>query len=109
MKKIQRIKKEEITADRPAVINLETGEQIAVFRSGKRFFAVENRCPHAGAYLNEGIVEGNILTCIWHGWRFELESGQCLNEYRARLKTFSLSEEAHELLIEYQLTGASDG
>lgn len=109
MKRYYRIKKCEVTADKPAVIRLETGEQVAVFRSGHRFFAVENRCPHAGAYLNEGIVEDNILTCIWHGWRFELESGQCLNEYWARLKTFPLSEEDDELLIEYPPVDTSDG
>ncbi len=80
----------QVTPETPCRFNLGKGEQVVVFQTTEGYFAVENRCPHAGAYLHEGQIENNILTCPWHGWRFDLESGQSLTEYWARLKTYPI-------------------
>ncbi|UCF64989.1 MAG: Rieske (2Fe-2S) protein [bacterium] len=89
----------EISAEKPFRYNLSQNEQIVIFQSDQSYYALENRCPHAGAYLHEGMVEGGILTCIWHGWKFDLETGQSLNEYWARVKTYSLTVENKELFL----------
>ncbi len=80
----------QVSPQSPFRFNLAADEQIVIFQTPEGYFAVENRCPHAGAYLHEGHIEHNILTCPWHGWRFDLESGQSLTEYWARLKTYPL-------------------
>ena len=49
--------------------------QLAIFNTGKRFLAVENRCPHGGGPLADGIVGGDTVTCPLHNWRVCLESG----------------------------------
>lgn len=49
---------------------------LAVFNTGKRFLAVENRCPHSGGPLADGIVGGTTVTCPLHNWRICLESGK---------------------------------
>jgi nitrite reductase/ring-hydroxylating ferredoxin subunit len=54
--------------------------QIAVFAVGDRVFACNNRCPHEGYPLVEGHVAGGpgadcVLTCNWHNWKFELDTG----------------------------------
>ncbi len=42
-------------------------------------WVVQRRCPHLKADLTRfGIVEGNVLTCQLHGWKFDLPSGRCL-------------------------------
>jgi UDP-MurNAc hydroxylase len=42
--------------------------------------SVERRCPHRNADLGEfGQIDGDNLVCTLHGWRFDLESGKCLN------------------------------
>jgi nitrite reductase/ring-hydroxylating ferredoxin subunit len=51
------------------------GLALALIRRGDRVTAFENRCPHAGAPLSEGFVEGDRLTCAWHGWSFDLDTG----------------------------------
>jgi len=51
-------------------------EQIAIFNLGDRFLAIQNRCPHAGGPLADGIVSGNSVVCPLHGWKTCLESGQ---------------------------------
>ena len=49
---------------------------IAVFNTDAGFLAVENRCPHGGGPLADGIVGGSTVTCPLHNWRICLESGQ---------------------------------
>src|ERR1700687_1010300 len=43
------------------------GHQIALFNLGDRFLAVENRCPHRGGPLSDGIVAGDVVVCPLHG------------------------------------------
>ena len=55
---------------------LDVGERsLAVFNLGDRFVAIENRCPHNGGPLADGIVGGTTVTCPLHNWRVCLESG----------------------------------
>ena len=48
---------------------------VAIFNLGDRFAAVENRCPHKGGPLADGIVGGTTVTCPLHNWRICLETG----------------------------------
>lgn len=52
---------------------------IALFRlkSGD-FYAVDNVCPHQGYPLSKGAVYGQIVTCCWHNFKFDLSNGQCI-------------------------------
>lgn len=49
---------------------------IALFNTGEKFLAVENRCPHKGGPLADGIVGGTTVTCPLHNWRICLETGE---------------------------------
>ncbi len=51
------------------------GQEIALFNLGERFLAVDNRCPHKGGPLADGIVSGHAVICPLHNWRVCLESG----------------------------------
>jgi nitrite reductase/ring-hydroxylating ferredoxin subunit len=81
------------------VFNPDSSEQIVLFKTEKGIFATENRCPHAGAFLHEGRVKNKTLTCIWHGWKFDLENGKCLNEEWADLKTYPVEIENNEIFV----------
>lgn len=60
---------------RPKVVKLD-GRQVVLFKSGTDIFACNNRCPHEGYPLAEGVLsDGCILTCNWHNWKFDLRSG----------------------------------
>ena len=52
------------------------GRVIALFNVHDSFFAIDGVCPHQGGPLGQGYVEGHIVTCPWHGWQFDLKSGQ---------------------------------
>jgi nitrite reductase/ring-hydroxylating ferredoxin subunit len=55
------------------------GKQIALFAAGDAVLACNNRCPHEGYPLREGTLdEACVLTCNWHGWKFDLRTGDNL-------------------------------
>jgi len=55
------------------------GHEIAIFNLGDRFLAVENRCPHRGGPLADGIVSGRTVVCPLHNWKVDLETGRVTN------------------------------
>jgi len=67
------------------------GHELAVFRLADpdRFVVVRNSCPHAGGNLSAGEVAGTCVTCPWHHWQFDLESGACVLSDAARLTRYA--------------------
>jgi nitrite reductase (NADH) small subunit len=72
------------------------GREIAIFNLGDRVVATENRCPHRGGPLCDGIVTGRSVVCPLHGWKANLETGaierpregheRCVETYPARIE-----------------------
>ncbi len=55
------------------------GQAIALFNLGGAIFAIDNTCPHSGGPLAEGDVEGDRVTCPWHGSIFNIKTGEVLD------------------------------
>lgn len=60
------------------------GQMIAVFLEGGQYYALEDRCPHQGAPLSDGILYDKCVTCTWHGWRFSLEDGHWMDSPKSK-------------------------
>lgn len=77
--------------------------EIALFNTGDRFLAVENRCPHGGGPLADGIVGGATVTCPLHNWRVCLETGRvdraCGAGEQDRVRTFETKIEDGVVLL----------
>jgi len=57
------------------------GRELAVIRAGDdAFHAIDDECPHQGAPLSDGVVDGGLIVCPLHHWEFEYETGACLEE-----------------------------
>ena len=52
------------------------GIWIAVFNVEGTLYAIDNACPHAGGPLGEGKLCGMEVECPWHGWKFNVASGE---------------------------------
>lgn len=64
------------------------GRVLAVYQVSGQFYALDGICPHAGGPLGEGDLNGCVVTCPWHGWQFDVTTGEhCLNR-RLRQRTF---------------------
>ncbi len=53
------------------------GTEILVGKADGRYFAVEDICPHAYVAISYGALDGCELTCMWHGFTFDVHSGEC--------------------------------
>ncbi len=84
---------EDVPAGRGATVELKNGQELALYNVGGTFYAIENFCPHRGAPLADGNLCGHTVECDWHGWRFDVRSGACLNNPAQPV-------EAYEVLIE---------
>lgn len=54
------------------------GRQLAFFNVAGRIHAIDNLCPHEGAPLAEGVLDGNIVVCPWHAAEFDVTCGKVL-------------------------------
>lgn len=78
------------------------GREIAIFNLGDRFLAVENRCPHRGGPLADGIVSGSLVVCPLHAWKMSLETGEGVSGASASscVETFRTRVEGEVVLLE---------
>lgn len=67
-----------LSPGRPICVQVE-GRSIAIFDLGGSCRAVDDECTHAGGNLSEGEVEDGVVTCPWHGARFDLATGEVLS------------------------------
>jgi len=76
------------------------GRRIALFRTrDDRVFALEDRCPHRGGPLSQGIVHGQRVTCPLHGWTVDLESGEAVAPDRGCAPRIPVALEGGRILL----------
>jgi 3-phenylpropionate/trans-cinnamate dioxygenase ferredoxin subunit len=104
------------------------GRSIGVFNVHGTFYALRNACPHQGAPLCLGLVqgtalpsepgeyvwarEGEILRCPWHGWEFDLTTGKSIfNPHRTRVRRYDVSvvEDVDEERVETYSMSVEEG
>jgi nitrite reductase/ring-hydroxylating ferredoxin subunit len=68
-------------------IDLPEGRELALYNVNSEFYASENFCPHKGAPLSAGILCEHIIECDWHGWQFDVRTGECLT-VAEKVKTY---------------------
>ena len=76
------------------------GQEIAVFKSGGGFYAMDGVCPHQGGPLHEGYVADGEVTCPWHAWAFDIKTGECQTVSGVQQKCFKTKIENEEVWID---------
>ncbi len=73
---------------------------VAVFRAADdHVFALDDRCPHKGGPLSEGIVHGHSVTCPLHAWVFDMNTGQAQGADEGSVATYAARVEAGRVLL----------
>ncbi|MEI2618501.1 MAG: Rieske 2Fe-2S domain-containing protein [Thermomicrobiales bacterium] len=73
---------------------------VMLYRTAGQVYAVEDWCPHAGGPLSEGPIHDCIVTCPWHGSRFDVRNGAPLTgPASSPLRTFDVREDGGRILI----------
>jgi len=77
-----------------------SGRPIGLWKWNGRYHAMDDRCPHRGALLSEGECKEGIVTCPWHAWQFDLQSGAYLENPDIQLKVYPVKEEGDKIFIQ---------
>jgi nitrite reductase (NADH) small subunit len=96
------------------------GREVVVLERDGRFHAFQNVCPHMGGPVGEGILIGKVeavlgadgevlrerfsteeihLVCPWHGWEYDIETGECAANRRIRLRRFDVQQRGEEIYV----------
>ncbi|HIC69573.1 MAG TPA: Rieske (2Fe-2S) protein, partial [Candidatus Latescibacteria bacterium] len=86
--------------DAKAVQLGDEGRSVALFNVEGKIYATDNQCPHMGYPLTRGVVRNGILTCDWHGRRFDLDGGGCFNNLCDDLEVFPVDVREGEIWIQ---------
>jgi nitrite reductase/ring-hydroxylating ferredoxin subunit len=73
--------------------------RVAVFNVDGRLYGIESDCKHMRASLAAGQVKDGILTCRWHHWRYNMETGECLDLEGVRLKRYDVEIEGDLIFV----------
>lgn len=83
-----------------------SGGCIAIFRTAlDEAFAIDDRCPHKGGPLSQGIVHGKSVTCPLHNWVISLESGAAQGADVGQVRTIPLRIAEGRLLLDASTLG----
>lgn len=101
------------------IISAEDTE-IGVFRVEGQFYAYENFCLHQGGPACEGTLIGKVVpvfgddrslltetfsetekhfVCPWHGWEYDLATGECASDRRLRLRSYDVVQRGEEIYV----------
>jgi nitrite reductase (NADH) small subunit len=74
---------------------------VAVFRTAtNEAFAINDRCPHKGGPLSQGIVHGNTVTCPLHNWVINLATGEAQGADKGKVRTIAIRVEEGRILLD---------
>jgi len=92
-------RKEDIPIQRACILRCRE-VTVALFRTHDgHLFALEDRCPHQGGPLSEGIVHGHRVTCPLHNWVIDLPTGEAQAPDRGSVRTFAVEVVDDEVVI----------
>ncbi|HLD85655.1 MAG TPA: non-heme iron oxygenase ferredoxin subunit [archaeon] len=77
-----------------------SGREIALFNIDGNFHAIDNICPHRGGPLGEGMLDGCVVACPLHGWRFNVETGSSVMPPGLKQMCFAVKIEGNDILVE---------
>ena len=83
---------EDLPSGTGKTIELSEGRELALYNVHGEFYATDNFCPHKGAPLASGNLCAHVIECDWHGWEFDVRTGECLT-VPEKLETYEVTVE----------------
>ena len=83
---------------------VEIGEKrIALFNLDGKYYAIDNTCTHQGGPLADGYLEGDVVTCPWHGAQFKVASGEVVSPPASQgVKSFPVRVTGNDVEVEIE-------
>ena len=82
---------------------------VALFLVDGQVYAIDDVCPHMGASLGAGEIEGGVVTCPWHGWRFRVTNGTWADNPRIKIPCFPARIAGDEVQVQIPVPSPQTG
>ena len=89
----------EVATGEGRVVEVE-GRELALFNVDGVYHCIENACPHRGGPLGEGDLEGRVVSCPWHAWRWDVTTGANTNNPAVRGAAYPVTVEDGAVFVE---------
>jgi nitrite reductase (NADH) small subunit len=76
------------------------GKTLAVANVAGKFYAINNICIHRGGPLGQGSLEGMLVTCPWHGWRYDVSTGKASHNQTAGVACYPVDVRGGEVFVD---------
>jgi len=70
-----------------------TDKEILLVNFEGTYYAISDKCPHMGASLSEGTLDGNIITCARHGSKYDVRTGKALGQAKILFLKFAVKDD----------------
>jgi len=75
------------------------GQAIALANVAGMVYAISGTCLHRGGPLGEGQLEGQVVTCPWHGWQFDVTTGRAVQNPNAGVGCYAVEVRGEEVFV----------
>lgn len=93
-------KRDELASREMRGFDLPSGARVVVLRSEDRIFACKRECPHQEVDLDEGMFDGEVLTCQQHLWQWKVETGEPLGVAECALLILKVDMEGDAIYVD---------
>ena len=76
------------------------GRDLALYNVSGTFYCTDGTCLHRGGPLGEGIMDNDNVTCPWHGYVYNVKTGQCETNPAMKLKTYTVQVQGSDVMVE---------
>jgi nitrite reductase (NADH) small subunit len=89
----------DVAAGESRVVEAE-GRTLALFNVDGIYYALDNSCAHRGGPLGEGELDGRVVTCPWHAWRWDVTTGANVNNPVVKMACYPVRVESGAIFVE---------
>ncbi len=75
------------------------GKAVALANVDGQFHAIDGVCIHRGGPLGDGVLEGAVVTCPWHGWQYDVRTGRVGQNPGAGVNCFPVEVRGEEIFV----------
>ena len=99
MSEIRVARLDDLPAGQPTLVEAEN-TRIVLVRVADAVYACDDICGHHGGPLSEGRLSGTRLSCPWHGWMYDVRTGECMMPSRGgRIPSYAVRVDAGDVWV----------
>ena len=95
------LEEKELQEGKMKLVSFE-GTPVLLIKQQGKIFVIDNRCPHMGCGFSGGVLDGLVVVCPCHDWRFSLVTGEYEDEPSMKLITFEWKIELGKIWVKLE-------